>query len=427
MFLNNNQKQIFNLIIENDRYISKTRSGNYKIRELSFTHSNMKSIKHFSNSLNAIYNGVFKVFNIPHNFKRYTLIHRKMGLVDNNIELTALGEKFVDLLYHNNAELLIDIENNIKDMENKTIFQIEFYLYLSVNYLFENNKILSDINYQFIFSDRIQNISFFIENIYDLALRENDDINDHITNLFKLSTGSEIFYYLQFFNFIGYEIHRFYSLNNEERNIFIKKIKTALEDEIFHNFIKLNGEEVEYSSLSSDTRFSDDEIKYIKMLKYYKYNYQKDLRFRTKYSTLSFLLANSIRMKNNKIELYRNEKINKLLSFDIIKDYYKKFDLEKIYKLVYTKYKLDNSVVKIYKLNVSSEFNIDDNIILEEYTNDDANDFFKKNFRLNDHIIVKDMEDGIIGTWSYKIVKFEIDKEYKIIKIILDKENKLNI
>ncbi|MFW6008556.1 MAG: hypothetical protein ACOCP8_04745 [archaeon] len=424
MWLTSDELSIFELVFENTELLQETNWGNYKPKILSFYHSNLKNLKHFCKVFNYFDLGLAEKIYSKRSFDRYILLLKKLSLINDDMELTTFGKKYKYLLKKNNNKIINEIRNSndSSSISNRVYMQLEFFLFLTVTRCIEDEEVFNKENISSsLYREPIFNLRYFFSNILDV-INENPDYNvlNFISNLFEPNKFDNM-YMIQAINFTGYEIKRFLNLKEKDRNIFIKSLDKVLNNVPENDYIFLED--------GSKYELNDLELKYKNIFRYFIDNYQFDLRFRTKYAFLCYSIFNSLNEKNMQIKLIRNSEINKLISYEKLKDIFENFGLSKIYELVYFKQvdDLQDKHIDFYKLNNKDDFKKDCLTIVEEVKSEKVEDFLKKNISLNDEIIIIDDENKVITNKTYIINNISFDKEKNLIEINLVENEFINV
>lgn len=334
MWIDTDDLKLLNTVFEPENLIPRNRKGNYKLRHISFFSTNMKAITNVCKTLEKI---------IMHNTPKhqYTEVLRKMGLINQKMEITKYGVMLLQIMYFDNNRIINEINKatTIEDLPEDIPFIVEFFLFCVVQKCLSNKEECekAGIVYDDLASETIDNLDYFFSNIID-TLNEPTNKNSDVKTLFDFS-NNDFYYTLQGLNFSGFEIKRL-----------IRLLSVDMEKAWRAYFKVLNTYKKQSRSM-----LSFDEQRYYDYAKYYVSLVQKDVRNRVKLSIFNYILLNSIKGHRRKIKIVKNADYDRILPYSFIEKKYEEYKLRDVYNLVF--YENDSKyITKIIKpLKVDSK------------------------------------------------------------------------
>ena len=125
MWIDTDDLKLLNTVFEPENLIPRNRKGNYKLRHISFFSTNMKAITNVCKTLEKI---------IMHNTPKhqYTEVLRKMGLINQKMEITKYGVMLLQIMYFDNNRIINEINKatTIEDLPEDIPFIVEFFFVL---------------------------------------------------------------------------------------------------------------------------------------------------------------------------------------------------------------------------------------------------------------------------------------------------------
>lgn len=327
MWIDTDDLKLLNIVFEPENLIPKNRKGNYKLRHISFFSTNMKAITNVCKTLEKI---------IMHDTPKhqYTEVLRKMGLINNKMEITKYGVMLLQIMYFDNNRIINEIykATTIDDLPEDIPFIVEFFLFCVVQKCLSNKEECekAGIVYDDLASEIIDNLNYFFSNIID-TLNEPTNKNSSVNNLFDFS-NNDFYYTLQGLNFSGFEIKRLFRLSQVDMG------------KAWEAYFKV------LSTYNKQNRslLSSDEQRYYDYAKYYDALVQKDVRNRVKLSIFNYILLSSIKGQRRKIKIVRNTDYDRILPYTFIEEKYEEYKLRDVYNLVF--YENDSKyITKIIK------------------------------------------------------------------------------
>lgn len=327
MWIDIDDLKLLNIVFEPENLIPRNRKGNYKLRHISFFSTNMKAISNVCKTLEKI---------IMHDtpIHQYTEVLRKMGLINNKMEITKYGVMLLQIMYFDNNRIINEIHKatTIEDLPEDIPFIVEFFLFCVVQKCLSNKEECdkAGIVYDDLASEIIDNLKYFFSNIID-TLKEPTNKNLNVNNLFDFS-NNDFYYTLQGLNFSGFEIKRLVRLSPVDM------------EKVWKAYFKV------LSTYNKQDRslLSSDEQRYYDYAKYYDALVQKDVRNRVKLSIFNYILLSSIKGQRRKIKIIKNEDYDCILPYTFIEEKYEEYKLRDVYNLVF--YENDSKyITKIIK------------------------------------------------------------------------------
>ncbi|MFQ9922029.1 MAG: hypothetical protein ACLRVU_00870 [Beduini sp.] len=327
MWIDTDDLKLLNIVFEPENLIPRNRKGNYKLRHISFFSTNMKAITNVCKKLEEII-----MHGTPNH--QFTEVLRKMGLINNKLEITKYGVMLLQIMYFDNNRIINEIHKAtaIDDLPEDIPFIVEFFLFCVVQKCLSNKEECekAGIVYDDLASEIIDNLNYFFSNIID-TLKEPTNKNSNVNNLFDFS-NNDFYYTLQGFNFSGFEIKRLFRLSPVDME---KAWKAYFK--VLSTYDKQNR-----SLLSSD------EQRYYDYAKYYDAVVQKDVRNRVKFSIFNYILLSSIKGQRKKIKIVKNADYDCIMPYTFIEEKYEEYKLRDVYNLVF--YENDSKyITKIIK------------------------------------------------------------------------------
>lgn len=334
MWIDTDDLKLLNTVFEPENLIPRNRKGNYKLRHISFFSTNMKAITNVCKTLEKI---------IMHNTPKhqYTEVLRKMGLINQKMEITKYVVMLLQIMYFDNNRIINEINKatTIEDLPEDIPFIVEFFLFCVVQKCLSNKEECekAGIVYDDLASETIDNLDYFFSNIID-TLNEPTNKNSDVNTLFDFS-NNDFYYTLQGLNFSGFEIKRLIRLSSVDM------------EKAWRAYFKV----LNTYKKQSRSMLSFDEQRYYDYANYYVSLVQKDVRNRVKLSIFNYILLNSIKGHRRKIKIVKNADYDRILPYSFIEKKYEEYKLRDVYNLVF--YENDSKyITKIIKpLKVDSK------------------------------------------------------------------------
>lgn len=385
MWIDANNIKLLNAVFEPDELIPRNQKKNYKLRHISFFNTNMKAITNVCKTLEKV---------VMHNSvaHQYTEVLRKMGLINQKVEVTKYGVMLLQILHFDNNRIINEINKAtvLDDLPEDIPFIIEFFLYCVVQKCLENKQECEavGITYSDLASETIDNLKYFFSNVID-TLNEPTNKNSNVNTLFDFK-NDDFYYALQGLNFSGYEIKRLLRLSSSDME---KAWKAYFE--ILNTY-----KNQERTSLTSD------EQRYYDYAKYYDALVQKDVRNRVKLSIFNYILLDSIQGQRKKIKIVKNPEYERILPYEFIEQKYEEYKLRDVYNLVF--YEKDSKyITKIIK-PMKIDSSLVSNIIADGIFSIPESNLRSQNINIWDEIIfVDDLFTNVHLPNIYKITDME--------------------
>lgn len=327
MWIDASNIKLLNTVFEPEDLIPRNQKKNYKLRHISFFNTNMKAITNVCKTLEK----VAMHDSVAH---QYTEVLRKMGLINQKVEVTKYGVMLLQILHFDNNRIINEINKAtaLDDLPEDIPFIIEFFLYCVVQKCLGNKQEceVAGITHSDLASETIDNLKYFFSNVID-TLNEPTNKNSNVNTLFDFK-NDDFYYTLQGLNFSGYEIKRLLRLPSSDME---KAWKAYFE--VLNTYKKQTR-----ASLTSD------EQRYYDYAKYYDALVQKDVRNRVKQSIFNYILLDSIQGQRKKVKIIKNPQYEQILPYEFIEEKYDEYKLRDVYNLVF--YEKDSKyITKIIK------------------------------------------------------------------------------
>ena len=398
MWINQNEMQLLEKVMNDEKNIPLNRKRTYKLRHLSFYMSNGKSIKNVCNNLEKL---AYHNTNLHHQYKE---VMRKYGLTTNDDKLTKYGNMLLSLIHYDNNRIYKEMKSvsSIDDLSADIPFTIEFFLFCVVYKLINNSeeREKENVNIKQLATDVIDDANYFFCNVKDTLL-ETTNRASNFNNLFNYE-NKNFYKTVQGINYSGYEIKKLLRLPPNEINSFIE-LYTRLLNEI---------ESVDESDLTQA------EKPYYQQIFYYNSQVQPDVVNRLRHSILNYIIIKSIVRKRNKISLCIPEEYSNIYDSNFITTSFENNSLKDIYNLVFfekdSKYlKKEYKILHIERVSSDLEYTLSE----DEYQNE--------NICLTDKVILYNKALEKIETeYIYKVVDIAQDGNNYVYK--LEKNNVIN-
>lgn len=367
MWIDASNIKLLNAVFDPEELIPRNQKKNYKLRHISFFNTNMKAITNVCKTLEK----VVMHDSVAH---QYTEVLRKMGLINQKVEVTKYGVMLLQILHFDNNRIINEINKatTLDNLPEDIPFIVEFFLYCVVQKCIESKQECeaAGITHSYIASETIENLKYFFSNVID-TLNEPTNKNSNVNALFDFK-NDDFYYTLQGLNFSGYEIKRLLRLSSSDTE---KAWKAYFE--VLNTYKRQTS-----ASLTSD------EQRYYNYAKYYDALVQKDVRNRVKLSIFNYILLNSMQGQRRKVKIIKNVEYERILPYDFIQEKYEKYKLRDVYNLVF--YENDSK----YITNTIKPLKIDKRLLANITTTGEFSiaeaELRKQNINIWDEIIFTD-------------------------------------